>query len=567
MTNSLRRRGAALALVILIAASLAACVPMAPVVQPAQQPVQAPAQTAPEAARTVTMIVGPELVDCTGVAPQKCYQVKAQPGDEWRMFYSPIQGFEYEPGYEYQITVKVESVANPPADASAYSYTLVEVISKTPASQTGAEPAATAAPAAATPENKPAASLEGAPWKLVSYADSEGKIQKPLAGTEITIEFRGGNVAGNSGCNNYMGTYEASGETLSIRLSGATMMACPEPVMSQESAYWTALESAGLYRIAGDELQIVTADGKPLLSYVLLQPAALSGTNWLVTSYNNGKQALVSPLAGSAITLLFGADGVASGSTGCNNYSAPYTVEGATLAVGPAAATRMMCAEPAGIMEQEAAYLAALTGAAAFTIQGDELNLLDAAGTRMVQARAVQGQAAQGQPAQGQPTQGQPEQAQPAQGQAVADEWTAVLENLTYQSYITESGMAPLENGEYREPAAPDSAEEIVVLLTDSVATGDLNGDGIPDAAVVLATNSGGSGVFIDLAVVVVEDGQPVNVAITPLGDRVQINSLTIQDGQIVVDMVVQGPDDPMCCPTQQVVETYELQGYELVQM
>jgi hypothetical protein len=45
------------------------------------------------------MIVGPELADCTGVGPQKCYQVKARPEDEYRLFYSPIQGFEYEPGY------------------------------------------------------------------------------------------------------------------------------------------------------------------------------------------------------------------------------------------------------------------------------------------------------------------------------------------------------------------------------------------------------------------------------------------------------------------------------------
>jgi len=81
---------------------------------------------------------------------------------------------------------------------------------------------------------------------------------------------------------------------------------------------------------------------------VRLQPAALSETRWLVTSYNNGKEALVSPLAGSEITLLFGADGMVSGSTGCNNYSASYTLEGDALTIGPAAVTRMMCAEPRG---------------------------------------------------------------------------------------------------------------------------------------------------------------------------------------------------------------------------
>jgi len=208
-------------------------------------------------------------------------------------------------------------------------------------------------------------------------------------------------------------------------------------------------------------------------------------------------------------------------------------------------------------MDQESAYLAALSSAATYGIEGDALTLFDSAGTRLVQARAVPAEAVQAETAQ---------EGVEQTGAAEID-WAAALPNLQYQSFITESGLAPLVDGEYREAAAPGSESETVVVLTDFTTTGDLNGDGVPDAAVVLATNSGGSGVFIDLAAVVVEDGQPVNVAITPLGDRVQINSLTIQDGQIVVDMVTHGPDDPMCCPTQQVVETYELQGYELVKV
>jgi hypothetical protein len=62
-----------------------------------------------------------------------------------------------------------------------------------------------------------------------------------------------------------------------------------------------------------------------------------------------------------------------------------------------------------------------------------------------------------------------------------------------------------------------------------------------------------------------VVDGMPFNVAIALLGDRAQINSLSIRDGEIVVDMITQGPNDPMCCPTLRVVETYELRGNELV--
>jgi heat shock protein HslJ len=383
------------------------------------------------------MTVGPELVDCVGVGPQKCYQVKARPEDEYRLFYSPIQGFEYEPGYVYQLTVRVEPIANPPADASAYSYTLVEVISKTPAAEAAGAASGTPAPA-----------------------------------VEPAVE---------------------------------TPEATPE------------------------------APAAP-------QPAALSDTKWQVTAYDHGEQTLVSPLEGSAIMLLFGADGIVAGSMGCNSYVATYTVEGDKLAVGAGAVTPKMCASPEGIMEQEAAYLAALSSVAAYSVQGDVLTLTDAAGVRVVEARALK-------------TEAEP------------DEWTTALKNLEYRSQITQSGVAPLKDGEYRESAAPGSASETVVRLTGSVATGDLNGDGAPDAAVVLATSTGGSGVFMDLAAVIMQDGRPVNVAIAPLGDRVKINSLTIQDGQIVVDMVTHGPNDPMCCPTQQVVETYELQGDELVKV
>ena len=58
--------------------------------------------------------------------------------------------------------------------------------------------------------------------------------------------------------------------------------------------------------------------------------------------------------------------------------------------------------------------------------------------------------------------------------------------------------------------------------------------------------------------------GQPVEVASTQLGDRVQINAVSIEDGQIMVDLVTHAQDDPMCCPTQHEIQTYELQGDEL---
>jgi hypothetical protein len=138
------------------------------------------------------------------------------------------------------------------------------------------------------------------------------------------------------------------------------------------------------------------------------------------------------------------------------------------------------------------------------------------------------------------------------------------LKNAEYQSGATKSGTAPLVDGEYSETPVPGSASKTVVQLTQQVAFGYL--DGQAAAAVVLVTTTGGSGTFYDLAVVVERDGQLVNVASTMLGDRVQIQSFGIEGDEIVVEMITQGPDDPMCCPTQQVRQAYQLQGDQLVQ-
>lgn len=72
-------------------------------------------------------------VDCMGVGPMKCLQVKNNIEDDWQAFYQEIEGFHYKPGYTYQI--QVEKLVLPkekiPADGSSLKYSLVKQISKT----------------------------------------------------------------------------------------------------------------------------------------------------------------------------------------------------------------------------------------------------------------------------------------------------------------------------------------------------------------------------------------------------------------------------------------------------
>lgn len=139
------------------------------------------------------------------------------------------------------------------------------------------------------------------------------------------------------------------------------------------------------------------------------------------------------------------------------------------------------------------------------------------------------------------------------------------LKNSEYRSEFPASKKAKLTHGSYQEDIVPGSASKLTITLLEQHAIGDLNGDGVPDAAVILATNSGGSGVFVDLAAVVNDKGIPKHIASAALGDRVQIKSVSISAGEIGVSLVKQGPNDPLCCPSQAATLKFKLQGDKLL--
>ena len=139
-----------------------------------------------------------------------------------------------------------------------------------------------------------------------------------------------------------------------------------------------------------------------------------------------------------------------------------------------------------------------------------------------------------------------------------------MLENAAYPNEWPTGGVAQLVDGVYREKYLPDSATEMVISLADIRTYGDLNGDGVDDVLVVLISHPGGSGTFFYLAAVLNEGGTPNPVATAFLGDRVIIRSMTIEAGQTVLEMITQGPDDPMCCPNMDRRQVYILQDETL---
>jgi heat shock protein HslJ len=173
--------------------------------------------------------------------------------------------------------------------------------------------------------------------------------------------------------------YTRNGAELNVGTRGpSTMMACPPEVMKQAEAFIAALTGAKRYRVAGDRLQLLGADGA-VLATLTAQAQSFAGTSWEVTGFNNGRQAVVSPQTSTTLTLAFSADGRFSGSAGCNNYTGTYTAQGLKLSLGPPAATRRMCPQP-GVMEQEQQFLKALQTVATARFEGDRLELRTADG-------------------------------------------------------------------------------------------------------------------------------------------------------------------------------------------
>jgi len=134
------------------------------------------------------------------------------------------------------------------------------------------------------------------------------------------------------------------------------------------------------------------------------------------------------------------------------------------------------------------------------------------------------------------------------------------LKNETYTLSSASSLQVTLKDGKFTSPDITGKAT-VTGQMLDQAAIGDLDGDGVADAVVILAVNMGGSGTFHELIAVLAQKGQ---VADLLLGDRVQENTLSIQTGKIVLDYVRQGPNDPMCCPSEHAQTTYQLQNGKL---
>lgn len=216
--------------------------------------------------------------------------------------------------------------------------------------------------------------LDDGVWTLVGYGSADA-LTTPLA--PITLQFKDEQLTGNAACNAYGGAYSLTGNSISFPNSFyQTERGCEEALMALDQSYLADLGAVTTLARVGDTLTLTHPNG--VLVFRQEPPvtdAPLEGATWQLESFVEGDVA--SHYSDVTVTARFEA-GQVTGSAGCNNYFAAYTLTDGRLTFGPIGATRMACED--NRMAVETKYLAALDSAESYTISGHTLTLNYAGG-------------------------------------------------------------------------------------------------------------------------------------------------------------------------------------------
>ena len=186
--------------------------------------------------------------DCVGVAPTTCFEIQRNDVKDprgWQLFYDPIKGFDYEPGYLYRIEVRITDREPPlPADVSSKLYELVNILSKT-------------ADAGLRLTNL---------WKVTSVGGINAPRNKHDQPLVFEFNASAGTYAGDMGCNRVAGSIlENDGEALILGAGMATQMACDDMTVEKEIS--AALQQTRRYQWAEGRLRFYSSEGEELMTF------------------------------------------------------------------------------------------------------------------------------------------------------------------------------------------------------------------------------------------------------------------------------------------------------------
>jgi hypothetical protein len=139
-------------------------------------------------------------------------------------------------------------------------------------------------------------------------------------------------------------------------------------------------------------------------------------------------------------------------------------------------------------------------------------------------------------------------------------------QNRTYR--LDELGPVAVKNGEgeFHHPADDDAVGGTYTVAQPVF--GDVDGDGIEDVVVASVLSTGGTGRFSDVRIYTMKEGQVVELAAIPGGDRGDggIRRVTVEGGAVIVERNVLAEGDGACCASQARRERWVWRGGEITE-
>ncbi|MGQ7868951.1 META domain-containing protein [Sunxiuqinia sp. sy24] len=269
--------------------------------------------------------VNSSQVDCMGVGPMACMQV--QKGNDieesqWQNFYSTIDGFDYEPGYIYQLKVKEEHLPKEevPADASSIKYTLVKVLDK---------------------QVDHRAFVDGK-WLLARI--SGGPVNRSVVLPTLEIDLENSRIFGSGGCNSYSGPIQQlTQDAIQLGNVASTRRACMN--RNIEDTYLKALSQVATYKAVQSELVFYGEDGAERLAFIRQYEDEKVNQNlndiWALETMNGER---VTDFEERPVLEIHLAEMRAVGTDGCNHFMGDIKkLDAKNLEFGVLAGTRKMC--------------------------------------------------------------------------------------------------------------------------------------------------------------------------------------------------------------------------------
>ncbi|MFE9097994.1 META domain-containing protein [Streptomyces sp. NPDC007264] len=218
----------------------------------------------------------------------------------------------------------------------------------------------------------------GVHWRVDSLT-SGGTTKAAPTGAYLQIDDHG-QVHGNYGCNSFGASATVRGDRIDFGPAQSTEMACEKAPMAFEAAFSRTLAGRSLTAaVERDRLTLTTEDGDRV-RLTKESDAPLYGTRWQVTSLVDGDVAssLPAAAAGKAWFSLDAKTRTASGSLGCNRFTAKATVRDGHLTLGALRTTRRMC--DGSLMDTEKTLGKLLHGTLAYRIDHRGISLTSANG-------------------------------------------------------------------------------------------------------------------------------------------------------------------------------------------